>query len=103
MNKFLLSLSLSALALGAAAPAIGAGKTVKVKDDFFSPKTINVSKGSKVTWSWKGDNPHDVKFNGGPRSPVKASGSYSRTFKKKGTFKYLCTIHSGMTAPRAVA
>jgi plastocyanin len=96
MNKFLLSLSLSALALGAAAPAIGAGKTVQVKDDFFSPKTVNVSKGSKVTWTWKGDNPHDVKFKSFG-SPTKTSGTYSHKFKKKGTFKYVCRIHSGMT------
>lgn len=96
MNKLLLSLSLSALALGAAAPAIGAGKTVQVKDDFFSPKKITVSKGTKVTWSWKGDNPHNVKFNKGS-SPVKTKGSYSRTFRKRGTFKYVCTIHTGMT------
>lgn len=96
MTKLLVSLTLSALALGASAPAIGAGKTVRVKDDFFSPKTLNVSKGTTVTWRWTGDNPHDVKFKSF-RSPVKTSGTYSHKFKKAGTFKYLCSIHSGMT------
>ena len=96
MNKFLLSLSLSALALGAAAPAIGAGKTVAAKDDFFSPKTVTISKGSKVTWKFVGDNPHNVKFNSFGSS-IKTSGTYTRTFRNKGTFRYVCTIHTGMT------
>jgi pyruvate-formate lyase len=74
----------------------------EVKDDFFSPKTVKISKGSKVTWTWKGDNPHDVKFkNFG--SPTKTSGTYSHRFKKKGTFKYVCRIHSGMTGKVVVS
>jgi plastocyanin len=97
MNKLLLSLSISALALGASAPAIGAGKTVQAKDDFFSPKTVNVSKGSKVTWKFVGDNPHNVKFKSFA-SPIKQQGdTYSHKFTKTGTFKYVCTIHTGMT------
>ena len=96
MNKFLLSLSLSALALGAAAPAIGAGKSVAAKDDFFSPKTVSISKGSKVTWRFVGDNPHNV-VGKGFKSAVKSSGVFRHKFTRRGTFNYRCTIHSGMT------
>ena len=81
------------------------GTSVSVKDDFFSPKTKRVSSGTKVTWRWRGSDPHNVKFRKVPSgasrrgSDTQSSGRFSRTFRKRGRYRYVCTIHEsvGMT------
>jgi plastocyanin len=94
------AIAASALAVG---PAVGAaGHTVVLKNIAFTPKTLKVSKGTRVTWSWKdGDTPHNVTSVGKLKftsSKTKTSGTYAITFRKAGTYRYECTIHPGMTA-----
>ncbi|MFL5847017.1 MAG: plastocyanin/azurin family copper-binding protein [Solirubrobacteraceae bacterium] len=96
MNKILPILATAAAALALSVPAFGATKGVKVVDDKFSAATITIHKGDTVKWTWAGKNPHNVKFSGFT-SKVQVKGTFSHRFKKKGTFKYLCVIHSGMT------
>lgn len=96
-KKILTSLAVAGVAAGVAVPALGAGKTVKVADDKFVAKTIRISKGTTVTWKWVGKNPHNVTGAGGLHSPTIVNGSYKHKFRKRGTFRYRCTIHSGMT------
>jgi len=93
MKRLLLPACALALALGAT-PAGAGSKTVKVANYKFVARNITVSKGSKVTWKWAaGDDPHNVTFHGF-HSKTQASGSYSHVFSKKGTYKYVCTIHA---------
>jgi plastocyanin len=75
--------------------ALGANKTVSVKDNFFSPGSVRIFKGQRVTWVWKGSNPHNVT---GPsfHSATKTSGSYRKRFRRVGRVKVVCTIHPGM-------
>jgi len=94
---------------GAAAPAVGAAKkTVRVGDNYFSPKSLTVSKGTTVTWKWPGfeqaGDVHDVKLKSGPRGVKKfqseaASTDYSfkRTLRVPGTYRLVCTLHHEMT------
>ena len=77
-----------------------ATKRVSVEDDRFSPSAANVNRGDKVVWRWKGFNDHNVRFRKVPRnvkrpkgSAIQSSGRFARTFKKSGTFRYVCTIH----------
>jgi plastocyanin len=98
----------AALMLVTGGPAAGdsataaKGKRVSIKDDLFSPKTIQVGVGGKVTWVWKGSNSHNVTFRKVPRgggkrsSTTKSSGRFARTFKKRGTYRYVCTIHQSI-------
>jgi plastocyanin len=96
-----------------AAPAGGAAGArsssevarVSVKDDSFGPKVARVDVGGKVVWRWKGFNDHNVRFRSAPKGAKRPSGAstrdsgrFSRTFKKRGTYRYVCTIHeaSGM-------
>jgi plastocyanin len=95
--------------LAGATPAFGAAKkTVKVGDNYYSPKSLTVSKGTTVTWKWPGfdeaGDVHDVKLKTGPKGVKKfqseaASTDYS--FKRKltvaGTYKLVCTLHEEMT------
>ncbi len=79
--------------------AFASTKTVKVDDNFFSPKTLSVKAGTTVKWKWAGSAPHNVTVRSGPvkfASKNKTSGAYVKKLTKKGTYSYVCTIHSGM-------
>ncbi len=75
---------------------------VVMKDDFFKPKIVSVSKGDKVKWINRGDRPHTTT---GPGWDVTLSPGevYRRRFRKTGTFNYYCRFHSGMTGKVIVA
>lgn len=109
-----LAVLLLVLALVAAASApheAAAAKTKKVTiaGSAFSPKTITVTKGTKVTWKNLDGIPHNVvsasslstsaTTTGLFASPTLTTGkTWSYTFKKKGTYFYLCTFHAGMAS-----
>jgi len=85
-----------------AVPALAGTTSVKVGDDYFVRKggaTVTVKKNTTVKWVWTGRNPHDVTASG-PQSfrsgSAKKSGSYSRKMTKSGTYRVICTVHSGM-------
>ncbi len=68
-------------------------------DNRFSPSEVNIVRGGTVIWTF-GSVPHNVIFNttGAPANvPVVSSTTESRTFNTDGTFRYDCTLHSGMT------
>ncbi|MGO9882710.1 MAG: plastocyanin/azurin family copper-binding protein [Solirubrobacteraceae bacterium] len=72
---------------------------VKVKDDYFSPRTLTVSRGAKVTWSWAGVLLHNVTVQSGPvkfHSRTQDKGSFSHVFTKPGVYHLECTIHPHM-------
>ena len=109
-------IAVAAVAMPAAGVA-GKGKKAKVavKDDFFSPDTLKVKKNTKVNFKWNkmNLNTHNVTLKKGPKGVKKtkkpcakgkitkcnksASGSiginFAPTFNKKGTYKFVCTIH----------
>ena len=77
-----------------------ASRSIKIGDDYFvrkgSKPTVTVSKGTKVTWRWTGNDIHNVSVRRGPvkfRSDVKTSGRFSRTMRRRGTYKIVCTVH----------
>jgi plastocyanin len=92
--------ALAAAGGGAAAalPSLAAStKTVAVKDNFFGPKTLTITKGTKVVWVWKGKRGHNVAVANGPsnfRAGTRKKGTFSHTFTKKGTYSIVCTIHA---------
>jgi plastocyanin len=92
MRKLTVLAALVALAI-AAIPAFAATKTVKVDDNFFSPKTVTLKKGDKIKFSWTGDAPHNVK-GAGINIGTRSSGTRTVTVKRAG--KFVCTIHPGM-------
>ena len=84
----------STLAFGVSGAAAGVGANVKVTNYKFKAKTVKIRKGQKVVWKFvKGK--HNV-VGKNFASSVQKKGKYSHKFKKKGTFKYRCTLHSGM-------
>ena len=82
-----------------------ATRTVSVRDDFFSPSRLTVSRGTTVKWSWsrRNSDTHDVKLGSKPRgvrgfhsSPARRGATFQRRLNKAGTYRVLCTFHDGM-------
>jgi plastocyanin len=67
---------------------------IEITDSGFTPQTINIIKGTKVTWTNKGLMPHAISSTEGLfRSPKLNPGdSYIFTFNTIGSFEYYCTI-----------
>ena len=80
-----------------ASPAVAGTKRVAVRDDVFSPTSLTVGKGTTVKWVWRGKHKHDVAVASGPvffSSGRQRDGSFKRTFRKRGTYELVCTVHS---------
>ena len=66
-------------------------KKVVVRDNFFEPRSVNVHKGDKVVWVWRGENSHNVTFVKVPKGAGKRGAEtrdhgskWSRVFRKRG-------------------
>ena len=73
--------------------------SVTIKDYAFSPATITVKVGTKVTWTNQDAVGHTVTADSGtgPDSQLIDQGqSYSYTFDKAGTYTYHCAPHPYM-------
>ena len=100
MRKLTVSAVLAGLLVVAVAPAFGATTKVKVGDNYFvrasGVPTVTVSKGTKVSWVWKGSSSHNAKVTRGPAkfgSSTMRSGTFSKTVTKRGTYTIVCTVH----------
>jgi plastocyanin len=76
-------------------PSAATAHSVAVKDDYFSPSRIRIDKGDKVIWRWRGGSSHDV-TGGSWGSSAMQRGTYAKTFRRAGTYRYVCTLHPGM-------
>jgi plastocyanin len=77
--------------------------TVVIKNFAFSPASLTVKKGTKVTWMNNDAATHTVTatdngntFSSGSIAP--GCGTFSFTFNTAGDFNYQCTIHPQMVA-----
>jgi plastocyanin len=98
-SKVFAAVATGAVALAAwAVPSLAGGTTtVLVKDDKFVPKSLTIAKGKTVKWVWKGEERHNVAVTKGPstfRASTRKKGHFSHTFKKRGTYRLVCTIHA---------
>lgn len=94
-----------------AGSAAGSGTTVSIQDFAFSPQTLTVNAGAKVTWTNKDSAPHtvtavdslatDAATTGLFNSQLGHGQSFSFTFTKAGTYFYECTIHKAMASMHA--
>ena len=72
----------------------GATVTVEMRNNFFSPDTVNINVGDTVTWVQRGFNHDTVSTDGLWSSGILAANqTFSRTFNTAGTFGYFCTPH----------
>jgi plastocyanin len=79
-----------------ASMALAATRSVSVRKSgsryLWSPSSLSISRGDTVRWSWRGSVPHNV-VGPGFRSRTANRLTYSRTFRRRGTFRVVCQIH----------
>jgi plastocyanin len=90
----------AAVLLLCAVPANAANNMVVMKNFDYSPMNLSVPVGATVTWKNLDGEPHTVvSVDGAFRSQaLDQNDTYSFTFKKAGTYKYVCSIHPKMMA-----
>jgi plastocyanin len=99
MKRILFLATLGAMFAVTAVPAPAAIRGVSLRDNFFRPASVTVRKGDTVKFRWLGNASHNVTVARGPqrfRSGTKASGSYRKRMTRRGTYRLVCTVHSGM-------
>ena len=98
------ALPLAALGLallgGPAATASARTVEVSIEDIDYSERRVVIERGDRVRWTWRdGDTPHDVRSSGSPRfrsSSLKETGTHVVRFTRRGTYRYVCSIHLNM-------
>jgi plastocyanin len=100
MRKLVLIAVVAAFAAVPAVSALASTPTKKVTlgNNYFKPKTVTVTRGTKVTWVWHSfGRAHNVTVTSGPSkfhsAVIKTGGTYSHLFTKKGTYHLICTLH----------
>lgn len=97
------STSMSNMPMDSTSPSASptASSVVTIQNFTFSPSTIEIKKGTTVTWTNKDSVTHTVTETDGKDGPksgeLEPGKSYSFTYNSVGTFKYDCSIHTSMT------
>jgi plastocyanin len=94
----LAALVAASLALAAAGGAVtgraARSKTVRLTaNNTFKPKSIRIGRGTTVKWVWRGGF-HNVtgrRFHS--RTTARVGATYRHKFRRRGTFRIVCTIH----------
>lgn len=73
-------------------------KRVKIVDFAFDPARITIARGTRVRWTNAGSARHTSTSNTGVwnSGPIAPGASFSRLFKRAGTFRYHCAFHTQM-------
>ena len=73
---------------------------VKIDNFSFSPATLEIKAGTKVTWTNADDIPHTVVSNDKvfKSKVLDTDQKFSFTFDTPGTYPYFCSLHPKMTA-----
>ncbi len=70
---------------------------VEIKNFTFSPASMTIKKGGKVTWTNRDSAKHDVKGDFWQSELLGKDESFSKIFDTAGTFDYHCAPHPNMT------
>jgi plastocyanin len=96
MRKFALVAAGATAALWFAFASASSGlraETVKVDKFDFTPRTVSIGQGQRVTWKNK-EGRHSVTFRTDPFDKViRGNEEVSKRFRKTGTFRYFCRFH----------
>jgi plastocyanin len=97
----LVLLGLLWLVMGASATSTAAADmAITIQGFAFSPATITVPVGTKVTWTNQDPATHTVTSDTGAfdSKNLTTGGTFSFTFNQAGSFAYHCAIHTRMVA-----
>ncbi len=76
----------------------GAGKAVKIAivNFKYKPVTLTIKPGTTVAWTDEDSSNHTATGKGFDTGSINKGQTRSITFKKSGTYKYLCSFHPFM-------
>lgn len=96
--------------------AKGKTETVVIGDNYYAPGDLAIRPFDTVVWSWRDSRSregHDVSLTAGPggvklteftsRVYSDPGSRFRRTFKKAGTYDFICSLHYEMTMKVVVA
>jgi plastocyanin len=98
------SLFLSNFTLGQsekeASPDVAKTNQIVIKDFHFTPQTLTVKSGEKITWINRDEEPHTVvsvekQFK--KSAPLDTDQEFTITTDAPGTYTYFCSVHPKMT------
>ena len=96
MRRKFLALVLASIMVGSllvAAYAMAATKTVRVRQpNRWASSSVSILTGDTVRWTWSGGPPHNV-TGSGFKSRTAARLTYRRTFRRRGSYRIVCTVH----------
>ena len=75
------------------------GHRVVIENFAFTPKTLTISHGMRVTWTNRDDVPHRIQSSDNsfaPSTVLDTGQRHSVTFAQAGTYHYFCSIHPVM-------
>jgi plastocyanin len=77
------------------------GTRVVIDNFAFSPRTLTVAPGARVTWVNRDDVPHTATSSARPRAfdsgALDTDDAFSFVFTAPGTYDYFCALHPHMT------
>jgi plastocyanin len=80
---------------------------VKIVSFQFTPQTVTVKPGTKVTWTNDDTAIHAIKDTSPLATPISQDlgkdATFSITYQQPGTYSYICNIHQYMTGTVSVA
>ena len=80
---------------------------VKIVSFQFTPPTVTVKAGAKVTWTNEDTSVHSIKDTSPlatpPSQDLGKDATFSITYERPGTYSYICGIHQYMTGSVTVA
>lgn len=79
-------------------PGLGQAHTVTIQDMRYSPRTITVHRGDRITWINKDLVPHTVTATDGKFDShlIAAGGSWTYVTRDSGAYDYKCILHVAM-------
>ena len=91
-------------------PPPAAEATVTLQSSSFSPASVAIVRGGRVTWTNATPIAHTITPSNpvqpgvwtAQNVPTQTGFTFSHTFNTAGTYNYVCTIHAGMTGTVSV-
>jgi plastocyanin len=75
----------------------GGSRTVEIRNYAFHPSPLRIDRGTKITFVNRDAAVHDATRRGSfGTGRLRPGDAATVRFRQRGTFEYVCTIHSGM-------
>jgi plastocyanin len=100
MRTYITRVALGLAAFGLAAPlaATADADRILIRQFMFQPTTLTIKAGATVTWLNQDEEPHTVVSASGlfRSAALDTNEQFSFTFRKPGSYPFVCSIHPQM-------